>query len=144
MVGANKGARLFTIEHRYYGASQPCNDWSVECYKNLSSEAGLADFAYFLRKMNEDMPTRQTIVVGGSYPGALSAWFRYKYPDIATASWAASAVVQPWEDMWSYDEQVYQSTNEIGSWCSDTLVRMNIYAAEQGILRNFGQPNSID
>lgn len=48
MVGANKGARLFTIEHRYYGASQPCDNWTVECYKNLSSEAGLADFAYFL------------------------------------------------------------------------------------------------
>lgn len=104
MVGANKGARLFTIEHRYYGASQPCDDWSVECYKNLSSEAGLADFAYFLRTMNEDMPERQTIVIGGSYPGALSAWFRYTYPDIATASWAASAVVQPLEDMWTYDE----------------------------------------
>lgn len=32
MVGANFGARLFTIEHRYYGASQPCDDWSVECF----------------------------------------------------------------------------------------------------------------
>ena len=50
------------------------------------------------------MPDRKTIVIGGSYPGALSAWFRYKYPEIATASWAASAVVQPLEDMWSYDE----------------------------------------
>lgn len=48
MVGADKGARLFTIEHRYYGYSQPCDDWSVACYKNLSSEQGLADFAYFL------------------------------------------------------------------------------------------------
>ena len=43
--------------------------------------------------MNEDDPNRQTIVIGGSYPGALSAWFRYTYPDIAAASWAASAVV---------------------------------------------------
>lgn len=87
----------------------------------MSSEAGLADFAYFLTKMNEDMPERKTIVIGGSYPGALSAWFRYSYPEIATASWAASAVVQPLADMWSYDEQVYISTNNIGAWCSDTL-----------------------
>jgi len=43
--------------------------------------------------MNADMPERKTIVIGGSYPGALSAWFRDKYPNIATASWAASAVV---------------------------------------------------
>jgi len=54
--------------------------------------------------MNEDMPSRQTVVIGGSYPGALSAWFRDKYPQWAVASWAASAVVEPWEDMWSYDE----------------------------------------
>jgi len=46
--------------------------------------------------------------------------------------------------MWSYDEQVYLSTNEIGDWCSETLVRMNIYAATQGIQRNFGYPNAID
>jgi len=93
MVGANKNARLFVIEHRYYGASQPCDDWSVECYKHLNSEQGLADFAHFLTTMNEDMPSRKTIVIGGSYPGALSAWFREKYPSIAAASWAASAVV---------------------------------------------------
>jgi hypothetical protein len=94
--------------------------------------------------MNADMPSRKTIVIGGSYPGALSAWFRDKYPNIATASWAASAVVQPLADMWSYDEQVYLSTHNIGPYCSETLVRMNVYATEQGILRNSGQPNAID
>lgn len=144
MVGANKNARLFVIEHRYYGASQPCSDWSVECYKHLNSEQGLADFAHFLTTMNADMPSRKTIVIGGSYPGALSAWFRDKYPNIATASWAASAVVQPLEDMWSYDEQVYLSTTNIGPYCSETLVRMNIYATEQGVLRDSGKPNAID
>lgn len=144
MVGANKNARLFVIEHRYYGASQPCDDWSVECYQHLNSEQGLADFAHFLTTMNADMPSRKTIVIGGSYPGALSAWFRDKYPNIATASWAASAVVQPLADMWSYDEQVYLSTHNIGPYCSETLVRMNVYATEQGILRNSGQPNAID
>jgi len=46
--------------------------------------------------------------------------------------------------MWSYDEQVYLSTNNIGAYCSETLVRMNIYATQQGILRDNGQPNGID
>ena len=90
------------------------------------------------------MPERKTIVVGGSYPGALSAWFRYLYPDIATASWAASAVVQPWEDMWTYDEQVYISTNDIGAWCSDTIKTLADYTSEQGILRDEGYSNAID
>lgn len=28
-VGANMGARLFVIEHRFYGESQPTADWST-------------------------------------------------------------------------------------------------------------------
>jgi pimeloyl-ACP methyl ester carboxylesterase len=64
----------------------------------------MADIAYFLASMNEDLEQRQTIVVGGSYPGALSAWFRAKYPHMVIASWAASAVVQPIVDFWQYDE----------------------------------------
>lgn len=144
-VGRNKNARLFVIEHRFYGASQPCADWSVECYQGLlTSEQGLADFAYFLQTMNADMPSRPTIVIGGSYPGALSAWFRYRYPEIATASWAASAVVQPWEDMWTYDEQVYNSTHDIGAWCSDFIKDLADYTAAQGVLRDQGQPNAVD
>lgn len=71
--------------------------------------------------MNADWPERPTVVVGGSYPGALSAWFRDKYPQWAVASWAASAVVQPWEDMWSYDEQVYRSTYDINPVCATML-----------------------
>lgn len=46
--------------------------------------------------------------------------------------------------MWSYDEQVYLSTQNIGQWCTDILVRMNVYATEQGMLRNNGHKNAID
>jgi hypothetical protein len=46
--------------------------------------------------------------------------------------------------MWSYDEQVYISTNNIGSWCSDSLQRLSVYAAEQGILRDNGFDNAVD
>jgi len=75
----------------------------------------MADLAYFLETMNTS--DVEILVVGGSYPGALSAWFRSRYSHIAVGSWASSAVVQPIVDYWKYDEQLYQSTLKYGAWC---------------------------
>jgi hypothetical protein len=47
-VGANMGARLFIIEHRFYGESQPTADWSVENLALLTAQQALADIANFL------------------------------------------------------------------------------------------------
>lgn len=135
MVGASHGARLFVLEHRFYGASQPFDDWSLESFRYLSSEQAMADIAYFLASMNVDNEARQTIVVGGSYPGALSAWFRAKYPHMAIASWASSAVVQPIVDFWQYDEQVYASTKLSGDWCPAAIAETNAFVTEQAALR---------
>ena len=81
----------------------------------------MADLAYFLGKMNEDDPDRQTIVIGGSYPGALSAWFRSRYPHVAIASWASSGVVQPIIDYTQYDGQIYTSSMKSGEACPDFI-----------------------
>jgi hypothetical protein len=43
-------------------------------------------------------------VVGGSYPGGLSAWFRERYPHLAVAAWSSSGVVYPVTDFWRFDE----------------------------------------
>ena len=93
MVGSQYNAQFLVLEHRFYGDSQPMPDWSLDSLQYLNSEQGLADLAYFLGMINEN--NVEVVVVGGSYPGALSAWFRSRYPHIAIASWASSAVVQP-------------------------------------------------
>lgn len=60
----------------------------------LTSQQALADFANIISDWQGGKQPK-TLVVGGSYPGALSAWFRERYPHIALASWASSGVVQP-------------------------------------------------
>jgi hypothetical protein len=37
------------IEHRYYGDSQPFNNWSVENFAYLSAEQALSDLAAFVK-----------------------------------------------------------------------------------------------
>jgi len=42
----------------------------------------------------------KVLVIGGSYPGAMAAWFRERYPHIATGAWSSSGVVEPIVDYW--------------------------------------------
>lgn len=59
----------------------------------------------------------QWIVVGGSYPGALSAWFHDKYPHLSVMSWSSSGVIKPIQDFYMFDEQIYLSTNNVNTAC---------------------------
>ena len=115
MIGAAHNAQLLVLEHRFYGDSQPFADWSLDNMHYLTSEQALADLAYFLGSINFNQ--NETIVIGGSYPGAMSAWFRSRYPHLATASWSSSGVVQPVVDFWHFDDQVYTSTVKSGEEC---------------------------
>lgn len=92
--------------------------------------------------MNRDMPERETIVIGGSYPGAMSAWFRSRYPHLAMASWSSSGVVQPITDFWHFDEQVYTSSVKSGDFCPKAIKESIDYITEQGLLRNDGVKNN--
>ncbi len=68
----------------------------------MNSEQALKDLAYFLDEVNNNklygVNRNPWISVGGSYPGAMSAWFRYKYPHLTVGSIASSAVILAIED----------------------------------------------
>jgi hypothetical protein len=103
------GAVLAALEHRYYGESQPFkDDLSLEHLKYLSSHQALDDVAYFINFLKSficdfivyyvlnlaeyhDLDLRKVIIIGCSYSGALSAWFRSFYPHLADAAIASSA-----------------------------------------------------
>jgi pimeloyl-ACP methyl ester carboxylesterase len=88
-------------------------------------------------------PKKQTVVVGGSYPGALSAWFRVRYPQIAIASWSSSGVVEPIVDFWPFDNQVYLSSVKSGSACPTAIQKTVQYVTHQGVLRDSGDQNTV-
>ena len=55
--------------------------------------------------------TPDWVVIGGSYPGALSAWFKSKYPNAAKAAWSSSGVIHVFQDFYQNDLDVMLTTN---------------------------------
>ena len=64
--------------------------------KYLSSGQALADLAYFIQNKTQEYqltPRNKWIVFGGSYAGAMAAWFRLKFPNLVYGAVASSGPV---------------------------------------------------
>lgn len=97
---------ILGLEHRFFGNSTQL-ELTNENLRLLTIEQALADLANFIIKMGDkycNISTCKIGVIGGSYPGALSSWFRLLYPHIADVSWASSAPVEAKNDFTEYDE----------------------------------------
>ena len=92
------------IEHRFYGKSLPFGDaWmQVYNYQYLTVEQAIADYAVILTNLKAKLgnKNRKVIAFGGSYGGILTAYMRFKYPNIIDGGLAASAPIYP---MGKYD-----------------------------------------
>lgn len=128
------------MEHRYYGTSQPFEDWSTANLKYLNADQALADIATFIDAMNDQIikkyetTKRQWVTIGGSYPGALSAWFKAAYPDHATAAWSSSGVILPIRNFVDFDKDIYESTLRSGEECPAVI--SSITTGIEAILKN--------
>lgn len=106
------GGLAVLLEHRYYGASYPVSDLSVENLRFLSTEQALADTAYFaqhvqfdgLEHINLTAPEAAWIIYGGSYAGIFSALARKIYPDVFWGAISSSGVPAAIIDYWEYLE----------------------------------------
>ncbi|XP_024537575.1 probable serine protease EDA2 [Selaginella moellendorffii] len=133
------GAAIVTVEHRYYGHSSPFQHLNLHNLKYLTSKQSLFDHAVFIdyyqdlinQKYNKT-EKNPWIVIGGSYAGALSAWFRLKFPHLVAGSWASSAVVEAILDYSAYDKQLGVS---VGPKCKQALQEIT-RLTEQGLVEN--------
>lgn len=59
----------------------------------------MADAAHFIKTINTmkgyNVPTQKWILFGGSYAGAMSVWFRVKYPELAFGAISSSGPIAP-------------------------------------------------
>ncbi|ORY47741.1 peptidase S28 [Rhizoclosmatium globosum] len=108
---------LLHLEHRFYGSevngrSVPTADVNLPSLSLCTSQQAIEDLAYFVQSFPSQYRkynlTRETkwISIGGSYPGALSAWLRQKYPNLIYAAHASSAPVLALENFWRYSYAV--------------------------------------
>ncbi len=110
---------VVVLEHRYFGKSQPFDDMTVDNLKYLTFENAIEDLANFQRYvMNNRKLTGKWISIGGSYAGALSAYYRLKHPELVKGAWASSAPVQAKENLEEFD---YFTAKRLGSTCVANL-----------------------
>ena len=61
--------------------------------------------------------------MGGSYPGALVAWFKSQYPDAAIGAWSSSGVIHAIRDYRTFDLDIFMRADASGPECSDAIRR---------------------
>jgi pimeloyl-ACP methyl ester carboxylesterase len=121
------GASVVVLEHRYYGDSLPYYDFYLEHMQYLTIHNALEDAAAFERWAKLRLPLAgKWIVVGGSYPGMLAAFYREKHPELVVGAWASSAPIDVSLSFWGYDEIV---TAALGEDCAG-LFNIALGAAE--------------
>lgn len=111
-IAENFNGIIFSLEHRFYGKSQPfgysADTYSLNNLKYLTADQALNDLASFIlyaksTKLFGITANMPWVTIGGSYPGALSAWFRYKFPHLTVGALASSAVVNSIVDFYEFD-----------------------------------------
>uniref|UniRef100_W5L684 Serine protease 16 n=1 Tax=Astyanax mexicanus TaxID=7994 RepID=W5L684_ASTMX len=111
-MAKQQGALLVALEHRFYGRSIIPGGLEPQNLQYLSSQQALADLAAFHQHISQkyNLTYRNIwISFGGSYAGALSAWFRGKFPHLVYGAVASSAPVQAKLDFSSYTTVVGRS-----------------------------------
>ncbi|KXN72814.1 peptidase S28 [Conidiobolus coronatus NRRL 28638] len=120
---------IFGLEHRFYGDSQPFDEWTLDNLKYLSSLNGVKDAGNFIKNVinpttNKPFKNTKWITTGGSYAGALSAWIKEEYPKEVFIGYASSAPVLAKADFYEYDQVV---ASALGPQCASEMNSIKNY-----------------
>ncbi|QRW04214.1 Serine carboxypeptidase S28 [Ceratobasidium sp. AG-Ba] len=115
MAQATNGAVAF-LEHRFFGQSNPYPNLNDTSLRYLTVEQAIEDLAYFANNVHlpmpggDQVPASKTpwILVGGSYPGALTSWTMVAKPGVFWAGYSSSGVVQAINWFWGAFDVVRQ------------------------------------
>jgi len=155
-LGYNElNAKLVVLEHRYYGDSQLFTGedaWKTENLKLLNTTQALADTAYFIEEQKKNASSdNQYVVIGGSYPGALSAWFKHAYPNHAVAAWSSSGVINAIQNFTDFDKDIFETTMQSGKECTEAItkstalieniLKTGTFAERKRLFDTFGYPH---
>ncbi|RHY51753.1 hypothetical protein DYB38_000962 [Aphanomyces astaci] len=111
-------ALIVSLEHRFYGKSQPFADFATPNMKFLTSHQALADIANFQDFFTGalDIKNAKWVAMGGSYAGNLAAWVKLKYPTRFAGTWASSAPVNAKVDFYEFSTHVSKALQYYGGY----------------------------
>lgn len=149
VLGNQLGALLLTLEARYYGDSFPAPLTDRSTLNTLTVDTVMEDLAAFVKFIQKDViqsSTLKWLSVGGSYSGALSAWLRLKHPELISASWSSSGVVNAVYNFTAFDHQVLI---DVDSDCKNALYSVTAafdkawddVTTRPALLEQFGTPS---
>ena len=125
---------MYYTEHRYYGASHPTPDLTMDNLRYLNVDQALADLAHFIVTIKETTPELRNsgvILVGGSYSATMVTWFMQKYPHLANGAWSSSAPLEAKVDFVEYIETVSEALELVGGEACTRRIRNAIEELEQ-------------
>ena len=110
MIAQRIGAAAIVIEHRYWGTSSPYKVLSTANMEHLTLDNSMQDLVYFAKTaklpfadgLSSNAEAVPWVLVGGSYPGALTSYIASLHPGVFWAYLASSAPVQVITDFWQY------------------------------------------
>ncbi|XP_038049369.1 thymus-specific serine protease-like [Patiria miniata] len=107
-LAVTEGALILAVEHRFYGIISQ-EYMKLDQLNYLSSQQALADLVSFHAYATKTFKLTEKnlwISFGCSYPGALTAWFRLKYPHLVHGAVSSSGPVRAAANFREYNEVV--------------------------------------